>query len=81
MELWKEILAEVLSEEQAQVTFPNLTISAAEIVEGACYRALNNIKTILENEELSDPECFLKIEQIIRTLESLGSNCGSRHDF
>ena len=28
-----------------------------------------------------ESECFMKIEQIVRVLESVGSNGGSRHDF
>ena len=81
MVLWQEILAYLLSREQAQITFPNITINPAEMVEGVCYQALQDIKEILKNDELEDSECFLKIEEIICTLETLGIFCGTRHDF
>jgi len=81
LDLWKEILADILSREQAQITFPNIKINPAELVEGTCFQALQKIKTILENEALEDAECFLKIEEIICTLEALGIFCGTRHDF
>lgn len=81
MELWKELLAHFLAGEQTTITFPNLQQDAAAIVEGQCYQALKQIKDILEDDRLEDSDCFLKIEHIISTLEILGSDAGSRHDF
>lgn len=81
MEFWKEILARYLAEKDAQITFPNLTLDSAAIVEGQCYQALKQIKHILEDDRLENRECFLKIEEIVSTLERLGSSAGNRHDF
>lgn len=81
MELWKEILAQYLARESAQIIFPNLKLDPAAIVEGECYQALRNIKAILEDDHLKDQECFLKIEEIVSTLETLGSDAGNRHNF
>lgn len=81
MELYKEILIEALSKERMEVFFPELEIDGAKIVEMACYRALCRIRDIIRDERLSDGECFQKIEEIICTLEALGSGGGSRHDF
>ena len=81
MELYKEILAKILEDHEVRITFPNLTINAAEIVEGACYKALYTIKAIIEDDSLSDPECFQKIEEIVCLLEFMGSDGGNRHDF
>ena len=81
MELWKEILAQYLAREQAQIVFPNLKLDCAAVVEGECYQALQKIKAILEDERLEDKECFLKVEEIVLMLEKLGSNAGTRHDF
>lgn len=61
--------------------FPNLRIDVKEIVELTCYKALTEIKRILEDSTLDDKECFEKIEEIVCIFESLGSNGGSRHDF
>ena len=53
-------MREVLANEKIEVTFPNLKITAKEIVEMKCYQALEEIKGILENDGLEDKECFEK---------------------
>ena len=81
MELYSEILAHYLSQETAQIIFPDLKINAKEIVELQCYQALCRIKEIIQDETLDDEACFLQIEEIICALEGIGSNGGIRHDF
>ena len=81
MKLYQEILREVLANEKIEVTFPNLKITAKEVVEMKCYQALEEIKGILENDGLEDKECFEKIEETICIYERLGSDGGNRHDF
>lgn len=51
------------------------------LVNDASVRALLKIRDILEDEELSDKECFYKIEAIVSLFETLGIPCGERHDF
>lgn len=48
MNLYQEILREILENEKIEVTFRNFNISAKEIVETKCYQALAEIKGILE---------------------------------
>lgn len=81
MDLYKEILAHILSSETVNIVFPNLTLSALDIIAAESYRALRQIKAILEDDSLDDPECFLRIEAIVQAFEALGSGCGNRHDF
>ena len=81
MELYQEILSHVLENETVEVTFPNLQINAVEIVRMRCYRALKEIKAILEDERLDDAACCVKIEEILCVLEGIGSGGGTRHDF
>ncbi len=81
MELYKEILVKVLKEQIISVTFPNLTISTKEIIELECYKALQTIKTIIQDDSIDDKECFAKIEKIICVFEKVGSDGGNRHDF
>lgn len=81
MKFFKEILTKVLEKEEVQVIFPNLSFDLAELVEMKCFNALQKIKTVIENNNLSDKEYFLQIEEIICILEELGSSGGSRHDF
>ena len=81
MELFTELLINALENGKIGVTFPDLKLDPAEIVELQSYAALRKIKKILEDHTLDDPECFKKIEKIVQTLELLGSGGGIRHDF
>ncbi len=81
MELYKEILIKVLEKEEAEIYFPNLKLSAEEIVENVSYRTLKKIKEIIQDDSLTDEQCFTQIEEVICVLEKIGSDGGSRHDF
>ncbi len=81
MDLYKEILAHALAYEEVRVTFLGQEPDISKIVEGACYKALNKIKAIIEDDRLEDKECFMKIEEIVNVLEEIGSSGGNRHDF
>jgi len=78
MELYKEILAKVIEQQKIEVTFPNLQISANEIVALECYQTLQKIQAIIQDDDLSDFAC---VEEIVRLFETLGSDGGNRHDF
>lgn len=47
MELYKEILIHVLSEERVHDSFPNLKFDPAEITEGQCYKALKKPSSMM----------------------------------
>ena len=79
MELYKELLLQILSEENMQILFNNLNVN--ELLESVCYRTLCRIKEIIEDDTLDDPECFMKIEEIVCVLEEVGSSGGIRNDF
>ena len=81
MDLLKDIIYNKIEEDEITVTVSGKNTDIDKLVESTCYKALNEIKSIIENDSLSDEECFLKIEEIIRVFERLGSNCGNRHDF
>ncbi len=81
MELYKEILAHVLMRGEIQITFPGHEPNITEIVESVCYQALKRIKAIIEDDSLEDRECFMRIEEIVCTLEEIGSDGGNRHNF
>ena len=81
MDLYKEILVNILAENHVEVTFPDIDIEISKLFEKKCFQALKKIKTVIEDDSLDDPDCFNKIEEIIRTLEALGSGGGFRHDF
>lgn len=75
-ELYKDIL-----EELAAIIIEKLRVDPADLIELASYRALQRIQAIVRDDSLDDTQCFYKIEKIISTLEELGSDGGSRHEF
>ncbi len=81
MELYKQILINVLKKEKAEVYFPDLKIDANEIIELNCYNALSQIKAVLEDSTLADNDCFEKIEKIVCIFEKNCGNISFRHDF
>lgn len=81
MELYKEILAQILSQQNVEIIFPDLHMDAKQIVEMECYKALQKIKAIIEDDSLGDNDCFKKIEEIVCVFEGIGSSGGGRHDF
>jgi len=81
MDLYKEILAQALTYGEVKITFPGEVCDPAKIVEGECYQALEKIKAVIHDDSLSDKECFMRIEEIVNILESVGSDGGFRHDF
>ena len=81
MDLYKEILSHALMQGEVKITFSGDVCDIAKIVEGKCYQALQKIKAIIQDDSLTDKECFMKIEEIVCVLESVGSDGGFRHDF
>ena len=63
MELFTEILAKVLEEEQIHIVFPNLKINAAEIVEMQCYKALQKQSLFLKMTVLPMKSVFLELRK------------------
>ena len=80
MELYAEILAHYLSQQQAHILFPSLRLNAKEIVKLQCYEALCQIKAVLDDDSTEDKDCFERIEQILCALEEIGIR-STRHDF
>jgi hypothetical protein len=81
MELCRDIFIQGVMQGKIQISFEGTEKTIKELIEGQCYRALQKIKAIIEDDSLGDKECFQKIEEIICVLEEVGSNGGSRHDF
>ena len=81
MKLDTELLANYLSQENAQIIFPDLQLNAAQIIEQQCYETLRKIQDILRDDTLTDTECFEQIDRIICVFEQIGIDCGNRHDF
>ena len=78
MDFAKEILSNILAKEEISISFPNLKFSVSEAIEVESLKSLQKIKSIIEDDGLSDFECK---ERIICVLEDIGSSGGNRHDF
>ena len=72
MTLYEEILWGCLRDIPVQVTFPNLTVNPSDLVEMKSFLAIERIRDILEQEELTDQECAMQIRYVIYTLEAGG---------
>lgn len=81
LDLCKEIMSRVLEKEDVHVVFPNLKLDMEKVVHDVCYDALQKISAVIKDDQLSDSECFMRIEEIVIIMEKLGSNGGNRHDF
>ena len=81
MKIYHEILAHYLSQQDAQILFPDLQLSASAVVELECLQIIQKIQAIIADDSLDDTECFMRIEEIMSVLENHGVDCGTRHDF
>ena len=80
MNLYEQIICNILSREPAQIYFPQLRLDFTKLVQNSCCLAVMHIKEIIDDPTLDDPQCYRKIEEIIRVYEQLGSDGGFRHD-
>ena len=80
MEMWQEMLCAIAEQESMEIKFPQLK-RIDKLMEEKCYTLLTEIKNVLENSDLDDKECFLKIEEIVCCFERQGIKIKSRHDF
>ena len=81
MDLYKDILIELLKKSTVEVRFKNVRLQSDKVVETECYKALKAIRTILANDELTDYECYRRIEMVVCLFEEIGSDGGGRHDW
>lgn len=79
MSLWKKILINSLQNETDNDDFTN-DETLKNLVESQCYQILQSIVLIIDDTNLSDEDCFDKIEKIIQLLEH-SDIYTDRHDF
>ena len=80
-DFYRDLLAKLMESGRVEVIFPDMELLPEELVEMKCYSLLLKIRDIIHDESLDDPECYQKIEEIIRIFEATGSGGGVRHDF
>ena len=81
MELYFELLLHAMENNTVQISFPDFTGDIPAIIHDKCYATLQKIKAVVQDDSLSDPDRFDRIEAIVRALEDAGINPGARHDF
>lgn len=77
----EEIFAQTIGRDVLQYCNDQRVLEkAAQNVESVALSVLAQIKTILDDNTLDDPECFQRIEAIINALHAQGVST-SRHDW
>ena len=71
-------LAKLLVDEGAAVRIDCGGADLNQLMKDRCWQALMEIRAVLDDETLEDPECFQQIEQIVRIYEKLGPGAGAR---
>ena len=74
------MICALLLESKIEISFPQIQ-NVEALFSNACYRALAEIKQIIEDRSMDDKNCFEAIEKIVRVYECMGSDGGTRHDF
>ena len=78
MDILMRVLADKLEKGEIKLEIDSEVVAE---IEKECMEVLRRIQTILADDTMEDPECFERIEQIVCAMESIGLNCGSRHDY
>ena len=81
MEFLEELLVSAIQKGKVRIGLRARMRKVERLVEKESVQALYRIKKMIEDDFLSDVECFEKIEEIVNIFEELGMTCGSRHDF
>ena len=78
MDILRMMLVDRLSRGDVKIVLDRETV---EQINWDCFSALSRIRALLADNSMDDPECFERIERIVCEMESLGLDCGGRHDF
>ena len=78
MDILNRMVAGKLSRGELHLVLEQKTV---ESLKYDCFEVLSRIREILADDNFEDLECFERIERIVCEMESLGIDCGGRHDF
>jgi len=79
MELWKELLICGLQDENFEFNYMSDNV-LKQMIEVESYKILMQIKKLIDDDNFSDKDCFMKIEEILNVLGENNILC-NRHDF
>ncbi|MBQ8342059.1 MAG: hypothetical protein IJY22_06785 [Clostridia bacterium] len=81
MELYQEVLTYMFGHLNTSEQREALGAVIREGVNAQCFRILQEIRAVVRDTTLEDPQCFEKIEQIVSIFEQYALDAGARHDF
>lgn len=70
MFLFREILITMLMDSDLPITFPDLKEGCVPLAEMISYRALEEIKSYVDDLSLSDKSCIIRIINVFESLNS-----------
>ena len=56
-DFYRDLLAKLMESGRVEVIFPDMELLPEELVEMKCYSLLLEIRDIIHDESLDDPEC------------------------
>ena len=71
MDLYKEILINLIKDNDIEITFKGIEFDYNKLLEDRCYVALNEIKKVLANDTINNEDCLTKIQHIVDTYKTL----------
>ena len=79
--LLEELIHTAIRDGDVKVTVSFDADDLVEIVNKKCYTILSEIQKIVRDNTIDDPECFMKVEELVCLFEREEISAGSRHDF
>ena len=73
MVLLKQVLIDLLQEEEMVISFPNLRFNLDAVMTLPCYQALFQIQCILQEESLCETERLAEIEAALLRFKESGA--------
>lgn len=64
--LARDLLTKALADQEMEISFPNLKIGPSELVSELCYKILDEIKAVLDDDSQDDSLKLYKINNFIR---------------
>ncbi len=78
MDLYKELLINILKEDEIEVRFKRFSFNIEKFTQNECYILLDKIRAVIQDDSLTDFDC---VEKIVCLFENSGISAGNRHDF
>ena len=75
-ELYFEMLIAALVKENMHLTFPDFKLGPDKVIRLSCHQTVEKIKAILNDDSLTDAECFARIDGLAESPVNTPVNTG-----